>query len=38
MNAIGQSMLWNQEMFDDLDEAVDYMCNEKSEDVRVIYW
>ena len=38
MNAIGQSMLWDQEEFENIDDAVDYLLNEKSEESKVIYW
>ena len=38
MNGIGQSMLWDQDEFENIDDAVDHLCNEKSEESRVIYW
>ena len=38
MNAIGQSMLWDQEIFNDIDDAVDHLRDEKSEENKVIYW
>ena len=38
MNAVGQSMLWDQDEFENIDDAVDHLCKEKSEENKVIYW
>ena len=38
MNAVGQSMMWDQEIFEEIDAAVDHLRNEKSELSRIIYW
>ena len=38
MNGLGQSMLWDQEEFEDIEEAVNYLKKEKSDHSRIIYW
>ena len=38
LNAVGQSMLWDMEEFNTIDDAVTYLSKEKSDNVKIIYW